>query len=140
MANLSTVSEVELQEIMPTQIYSHWLSVIHKIRSLYDMDEEWDKGGKTAKNVLRFRRGGKTLVSLFPKEDGIGLMVVLGKDEREKFESTLPTFNSKVVKEYESARTYHDGKWIMFNLPDQDVENDLPVLLALKRKPNRKDI
>ena len=139
MAKLSTVSEVELREIMPAQIYSHWLSIIHKIRSLYDMGEEWDKGGKTAKYVLRFRRGGKTLVSLFPKEDRIGLMVVLGKDERGKFESTLPAFSSKVVKEYEAAHTYHDGKWIMFNLPDKDVENDLSALLALKRKPNRKD-
>jgi hypothetical protein len=68
----------------------------------------------------------------------IGVMVAHGKDERVKFEVAREYFRAKVVSEYEAAETYHDGKWIMFALPDTDVENDLPAILAIKRKPNRK--
>jgi hypothetical protein len=138
MAKIEPVSTIELQTIMPQPIFSLWSEVIGKIDSLYDMDKEWDTGGKAAKYVLRFRRGGKTLVSLFPQADGIGLMVIYGKDERIKFEMGRAAFSTKVVLEYDNAKTYHDGKWIMFSLPDQDVLEDLPSLLAVKRKPNRK--
>ncbi|MDR2931728.1 MAG: DUF3788 domain-containing protein [Oscillospiraceae bacterium] len=39
---------------------------------------------------------------------------------------------------YNEATTYHDGKWIMYQLPDAGVLDDLPALLAIKRKPNKK--
>jgi hypothetical protein len=137
MAKIEPISTAELKTIMPKAIFLVWEAVIEKIDNLYDMDKEWDTGGKAAKYCLRFRRSGKTLVTLFPKEDSIGLMVVYGKDERVKFESKYAEFSGKVVAEYESSQTYRDGKWIMFFLPDDSVMMDLPALLAVKHKPNR---
>jgi hypothetical protein len=134
MAKMEPVKDEELKSILTPDLFVLWTSVIAKIDAAYDMEKEWDKGGKAAKYVLRFRRGGKTLVSLFPNESTIGLMVIYGKDERGKFEEQQADFSSKVVSEYHNAKTYHDGKWIMFHLPDGDVLNDLPALLAIKRK------
>ncbi|MDR0310796.1 MAG: DUF3788 domain-containing protein [Acidobacteriota bacterium] len=138
MPKLESVGNAELQEIMPPHVFLLWNKVIDQIDRLYEMDKEWDKGGKQSKYVLRFRRGGKTLVSLFPKENAVGVMVVYGKDERIKFESNRSTFSDEVSDEYDKAHTYHDGKWIMFYLPGEKVLNDLPALLAIKRRPNRK--
>ena len=137
MAKMEPVKDEELRSILKPELFTLWAYVIAKIDAAYDMEKEWDKGGKAAKYVLRFRRGGKTLVSLFPNESAIGLMVVYGKDERDKFEAQQANFSSKVVSEYHSAKTYHDGKWIMFYLPDEDVMNDMPALLAIKRKPKK---
>ena len=137
MAKIATVTDAELQTIMPPRTYAFWKKLIEKIDNLYDMEKAWDKGGKTAKYVLRFRRGGKTLVSLFPKETGIGLMVVYGKEERAKFEAAQSGLSNKVVDEYKNAHTYHDGKWVKFGLPDDDVWRDVSALLLVKRKPNR---
>ena len=135
MEKMEPVGDEELKSILTPELFALWTSVIAKIDAAYDMEKEWDKGGKAAKYVLRFRRGGKTLVSLFPKESAIGLMVIYGKDEREKFEAGQANFSNKVVSEYHNAKTYHDGKWIMFHLPDEDVLNDLLAMLAIKRKP-----
>ena len=137
MAKMEPVKNEELKSILSPDLFALWTSVITKIDAVYDMEKEWDKGGKAAKYVLRFRRGGKTLVSLFPKESSIGLMVVYGQDERAKFEARQADFSSQVVSEYHNAKTYHDGKWIMFYLPDEDVLNDLLAMLAIKRKPRK---
>ncbi|MDR1263408.1 MAG: DUF3788 domain-containing protein [Oscillospiraceae bacterium] len=131
---IPTVTNSELQTIMPPAAFELWQALVAQIDALYDMSKEWDNGGKDAKYLLRFRRGGKTLVTLFPKEDGVGLMVIYGKDERAKFEAAKADFSEKVIAEYEAAKTYHDGKWIMFQLPDDDVERDLPALLKVKRR------
>ena len=135
MAKIDPVKDEELKMILSHELFALWTSVITKIDAVYDMEKEWDKGGKAAKYVLRFRRGGKTLVSLFPRESDIGLMVIYGKGERAKFEAQQSDFSSKIVSEYHNAKTYHDGKWIMFHLPDEDVLNDLLTMLAIKRKP-----
>ena len=137
MAKMEPVKNEELKSILAPDLFALWTSVIAKIDAAYDMEKEWDKGGKAAKYVLRFRRGGKTLVSLFPKESAIGLMLIYGKDEREKFEARQADFSNKAVSGYHNAKTYHDGKWIMFYLPDEDVFKDLLAMLAIKRKPKK---
>ena len=39
---------------------------------------------------------------------------------------------------YDEATTFHDGKWIMFELKNTELFNDMERLLLIKRKPNRK--
>jgi len=132
---MEPVKDEELKSILSPDLFGLWTAIVAKIDAVYDMEKEWDKGGKESKYILRFRRGGKTLVSLFPKESGIGILVIYGKDERSKFEAQQADFSSKVVSGYMSAKTYHDGKWITYYLPDEDVFNDLLPMLAIKRKP-----
>jgi len=132
---IKPVTTRELKSILTPDLFTLWTSVVKKIDTAYDMTKVWDKGGKAAKYVLRFRRAGKTLVSLLPMEGVIGVVVIYGKHERKKFEARQAEFSDKVVSEYRNATTYHDGKWIMFNLPDEDVLADLLPLLAIKRLP-----
>ena len=65
-------------------------------------------------------------------------MIILGKDERAKFEDLRDTFSNAVCRRYDEAKTYHDGKWIMFEPTDMTEFDDYMRLLAIKRKPNRK--
>ena len=138
MPKIEPVSDEIIRTILNLELYFLWDSVTQTIDSIYDMDKEWHRGGKAAQYELKFRRGGKTLVSLFPREDSIGLMVILGKAERDKFETQEAMFSTSVVEAYQNATTFHDGKWIMYQLPNDEVVKDLPALLAIKRKPNRK--
>ena len=109
-----------------------------RIDALYDMDRIWDPGGKAWSYELKWRRGGKTLCALYAKEDSIGFMVILGKAEREKFEALRGGFSPQIWAVYDAARTYHDGKWIMFEPTDESLFDDFMRLLAIKRCPNRK--
>lgn len=62
----------------------------------------------------------------------------LGKNEREKFEEDKQNYSIEVQKIYNEAKTYHDGKWMMFELTDASLITDMEKLLLIKRKPNKK--
>ena len=117
-----------------------WEKLTGHIRFYYAMDELWDEGKPTHKhyNNLRFRRGGKTLTTFCIREGYFIACVVLGKDEREKFDEQRETFGETVRKEYDETHTYHDGKWLGFEVRDESLIDDIIRLIHIKRKPNRK--
>ena len=65
-------------------------------------------------------------------------MIIFGKDERIKFEDIRNTLSHSIGRQYDAAKTYHDGKWVMFEPTNTDEFDDYMKLLAIKRKPNRK--
>ncbi len=65
-------------------------------------------------------------------------MIIFGKDERTKVEEIRNELSSDVLETYDNAETFHDGKWVMFNITNNLIIEDLKKLLFIKRKPNRK--
>jgi hypothetical protein len=118
-------------------LYDVWQKLCAAIEEKYDMDRIWNSGGKAWTYEYKYRRGGKTLCALYARENGIGFMVILGKDERAKFEADRDDYSEYVQKIYDDAKTYHDGKWLMFEPVDTSFFEDFMRLLAVKRKPNR---
>ena len=98
----------------------------------------WNTGGKNWIYEYKYRRGGKTLCSLYAKSNCVGFMIIFGKDERAKFEEIRDTLSDSVCSRYDEAKTYRDGKWVMFEPTDTSEFDDYIKLLAIKRKPNRK--
>ena len=86
----------------------------------------------------KYRRGGKTLCALYARENCIGFMIILGKDEQLKFDTDRNNYSKEVQKVYDETKTYHDGKWLMFEPTDTALFDDFVKLLGIKRKPNRK--
>ena len=128
----------EMTALVGESLYGVWTGLGARIDEKYDMDRLWDKGGKAWKYEYKYRRGGKTLCALYARENCIGFMVILGKDERLKFESGRDNFSKEIQDKYDAAKTYHDGKWIMFEPADTSLFDDFIRLLQIKRKPNRK--
>lgn len=119
------------------ELYDLWTSLHQLIEQKYNMEQMWNHGGKKWTYEYKYRRGGKTLCALYAKEQTIGFMVILGKDERTKFESMREMFSNAAQKIYDETTTFHDGKWLMFELKDTSLFNDIERLLSIKRKPNR---
>lgn len=65
-------------------------------------------------------------------------MIIFRKEERTKFEDIRGTLSASVGRQYGEAKTYHDGKWVMFEPTNTAEFDDYIKLLAIKRKPNRK--
>ena len=65
-------------------------------------------------------------------------MIIFGKDERTKFEDIRGTLSNAVCRQYDEAKIYYDGKWVMFEPTNTAEFDDYLKLLAIKRKPNRK--
>ena len=128
----------EMTALVGESLYNVWDKLCASIDEKYDMDRLWDKGGKAWKYEYKYRRGGKTLCALYARENCIGFMIILGRDERLKFEADRGNYTKEEQEIYDGAQTYHDGKWIMFEPVDTSLFLDFIRLLGIKRKPNRK--
>lgn len=126
-----------LENLIGKELYNVWTSLCQLIEQKYNMEQLWNYGGKAWKYEYKYRRGGKTLCALYAKEQTIGFMVIFGKDERAKFESQREVFSNETLKVYDETTTFHDGKWLMFELKDTSLFSDMEQLLSIKRKPNR---
>lgn len=131
-------TEEDLTTLLGQDLYSVWQSLCAILDETYEMDRLWNSGGKAWTYEYKYRRGGKTLCGLYAKEGCLGFLVILGKEERAKFEASRENFSKGVQDLYDEAETYHDGKWIMFQPTDATLFEDLMRLLAMKRKPNKK--
>jgi hypothetical protein len=128
----------ELATLIGKSLFEVWTSLCDMIDQKYDMEHLWNDGGKAWAYEYKYRRGGKTLCALYAKENCFGFMVIFGKNEREKFEEDKQNYSIEVQKIYNEAKTYHDGKWMMFELTDASLITDMEKLLLIKRKPNKK--
>lgn len=108
------------------------------INSTYEMEKKWKKLTKNWNYEYKFQRGGKTLCGFYIKKDILGFMLIFGKAEREKIESTRENYSNQFLKLYDDATTYRDGKWVMLELEDSSLIEDIKKLLLIKRRPNKK--
>lgn len=128
----------EMTALIGPSLYDVWLELCAIIEEKYVMECFWNKGGKAWTYEYKYRRGGKTLCALYARKNCFGFMVIFGKDERAKFEENKSEYHESVKKIYDETKTYHDGKWLMFEPVDTSLFDDFAKLLRIKRKPNKK--
>ena len=131
-------SQSAMTELLGPALFEVWQELCAAIDKKYEMERLWNAGGKNCTYEYKYRRGGKTLCCLYARQECIGFMIIFGKDERAKFEDISNTLSDAVCRQYDEAKIYHDGKWVMFEPTDTAEFDDYMKLLALKRKPNRK--
>ena len=97
-----------LEALIGKELYDIWTSLCQLIEQKYNMEQLWNHGGKKWIYEYKYRKGGKTLCALYAKEQTIGFMVILGKDERTKFESMREMFSNAAQKIYDETTTFHE--------------------------------
>lgn len=118
--------------VIGESLYDIWNKLCAMIDEIYDMECLWDLGGKAWQYEYKYRKGGKTLCALYARENCIGFLVILGQNERAKFEQNRDNFTHTTQKIYDETQTYHDGKWLMFKPTDTSMFDDFIKLLELK--------
>lgn len=103
------------------------------LRGKYVLDEVGN-----GKDELKLRRGGKTVLTIYIREDRYDFLVILGKAERELFDIRRNEFPQLIQDIYDKSKTYHDGKWILIPVTDLHTLEAVKQLLMIKKKPNRK--
>ncbi len=64
--------------------------------------------------------------------------MIFGKKERAKFEADRNSYSGYIQTIYDGAKTYRDGKWVLFEPVGNSLSGEFLRLLSIKRKPNRK--
>ena len=82
---------------------------------------------------MKYRKGGRTLVSLVPDRGGFTALVVLGEKEVDAVRQL--ELGRHVRDVFDSATQLRDGRWLFISVKSaRDVE-DIERLLAVKRRP-----
>lgn len=135
---MGNVEKEELEKLVGIDKVNIFYDIVNEIIKLYDMEQIWNSGGKKWTYEYKFRKGGKTLCAFYFRDNTLGFMIIFGKGERTKVEEIRYELSSDVLETYDNAETFHDGKWVMFNITDTSIIEDLKKLLCIKRRPNRK--
>lgn len=126
----------EKNKLLANEKLHQWDKLVENIEALYDVDQIWSKGFGDWVYEYKFRRGGKTLCTLYMKKDIANILITLGKAERDKYDLTRNTFSDAMNELYDRTESFHDGKWLW--IPIDYEWSDIYHLLLIKRRPNRK--
>ncbi|PTR34097.1 uncharacterized protein DUF3788 [Luteibacter sp. OK325] len=116
--------------------FRHWVKLRSWIDTSYPgiFEPEWLYGGKKRGWTLRYKKT-KAFCTLLPGYRLLSVQVVLGRAEREKFEERRYVWRPELVKLYDEARAYPDGKWLTVAVSSADDRRDVTALVSMKRPP-----
>ncbi len=83
---------INIQNKLGDEVSKSWEKLVGFIRTYYVMEELWD-----GNEILKFRKSGKTLVSLSVQENRFNALVIFGKAEREKFDAVRDNFSDYIL-------------------------------------------
>jgi len=87
---------------------------------------------------IKFQKSGKSLCTLYPMKDYFIALVVVGEKEEAEVELTLEAFSPYVVNLYHGTSFSCGGRWLMIEVRDKAVLNDVKSLMAIRVKPKLK--
>ncbi len=90
------------------------------------------------RDELKFRRGGKTILTVYIRDDRYDFLVIFGKLEREQFEKQRDAFPKMIQDIYDNSKTHYDGKWMSIPVSDLETLEWVKKMVLIKKKPNRK--
>ncbi len=88
---------------------------------------------------VKFKKSGRALCTIYPKESCFTVMVVVGKKEKEAVEAMLARLSPQVREIYEQTREGNGQRWMMIPIEDQDsVYEDVIRLIEIRRGVGRR--
>lgn len=97
-----------------------------------------DFGGKDDGWAIRYRRGEKTLVTLYPEAGSFTVLVVLGHREVTKANALIGNLSVKVAQEFLATSQLHDGRWLWIRPTSKRDIVSIGMLLRVKHRPTRR--
>ncbi len=107
-----------------------WDSLERFVAENYRTKRDFAFYGKNYGWTVRFRKGGKALLSMYPEEGSFTVQIVLGETPASKASSLRLGKNAKNV--LESARQFPDGRWLFIRVSSKQDIRDIQQLLLLK--------
>lgn len=123
----------EIEEYVGNPVFSKFCI---EVKTKYNCAEKIEFSGCSMEKGwnLKFRKAGKTLCTIYPRESYFTVMVVVGRKEKEAVEAILPDCTVSLQSLYEETREGNGQRWLMIDLEDEDdLYRDLFRLIAIRR-------
>ena len=107
-----------------------------EIRNTYQCNEKieysscsWEKGWN-----VKFKKAGKTLCTVYPRECYFTVMIVIGTKEKAPVEAILPECTMELSDLYHQTKEGNGQRWLMIDLEDKDnLYQDVLRLIQIRR-------
>lgn len=107
-----------------------------EIKNTYKCNEKieysscsWEKGWN-----IKFKKAGKTLCTVYPRECYFTVMIVIGTKEKASVEAILPECTAELSDIFNQTKEGNGQRWLMIDLEDkEDLYNDVLRLIQIRR-------
>lgn len=83
---------------------------------------------------VKFKKAGKTLCTIYPRENYFTVMVVVSTKEKASVEEMLPKCTVELQDIYHQTQEGNDQRWLMIDLESKDdLYHDLLQLIRIRR-------
>lgn len=121
--------------------FGWWVSLDRWLRETYAIVPIPQCGGAKYGWSFRYRKGGRPLCELTPAQGGFQVLVVLGAKEGALALECAQDFGPLVRGCLESARVFHDGRWLFIHVQSaRDVEDIKQLVILKKPAPKKKSL
>lgn len=87
---------------------------------------------------VKFKKSGRALCTIYPRESYFTVMVVVGTKEKPVVEAMLPTCSAALQELYARTREGNGQRWLMIDLEDQDdLYRDVLRLIEIRTGKSR---
>lgn len=84
---------------------------------------------------IKFKKAGKSLCTIYPKENYFTVLVVVGNKEKESVENLLPQKSGEIREIYAKTKEGNGQRWLMIDLETSGaVYNDVLKLISIRRQ------
>ena len=87
---------------------------------------------------VKYKKAGRTLCTLYPMEGYFIALIVIGDREQAETEEMLPFFTEYLQQLYFETKTGMGQKWLMINVTDGAVLEDVKKCIAIRRGKKKK--
>jgi len=136
MDGTHTPVEKEITNFIGEPAKGAWVKLRRFLKENYDIPPEMIFNKKHGWDV-RYRKSGKTLITLTPEKGAVRILIVLGREESAKALSMRNELSPKLYKLIENTKQLHDGRWLWIRLLQTNDAEDIEKLLPIKRKPKK---
>lgn len=125
-----------LEEIGEYIHNSVFIELCNDVKAKYNCKEQidfsscsWEYGWN-----VKFKKSGKTLCTIYPRENYFTVLIVVSKKEKEIVEHILEELNPAIRTVYRETKESNGQKWLMIDLEDNDkVYADIMYLIDIRR-------
>jgi hypothetical protein len=83
---------------------------------------------------VKYQKSGKSLCTLYPREDFIIALVVIGNKESHEAELMLASFSEYTQSLYQNTVFSAGGRWLMINITEPAILKDVICLIQMRIK------
>ncbi|MCI8453503.1 MAG: DUF3788 domain-containing protein [Lachnospiraceae bacterium] len=113
-----------------------WIEFNARIQSAYQVKPhmEYSRCLMQAGWNIKYRKGGKSLCTLYPAQGYFIALVVIGNQEFAEAESSMPQCSAYVQEVFRNTKTGNGQKWLMLEVRDKQILSDVFYLISLRKR------